>query len=205
MKVDPGLVSARDMYRLMIGVITPRPIAWVSTVSPRGVTNLAPFSFFNGVAANPPTVLFTTVNRRDGTRKDTVQNVEETGEFVINVVSYDQRLAMNATSEEIPYEESELERCGLTPLPSERVKPPRVAEARVQMECALHQIVRVGEGPLAANVIIGRILLLHVDDAVLDPAGNVDPRKLDTIGRMGGDGYARTTDLFDLPRPGGRR
>lgn len=201
MKLDPAALAARDMYRVMIGLITPRPIAWVSTISPAGVTNLAPFSFFNGVAASPPTLVFSPVNRRDGSKKDTVVNIEASGEFVVNVVSYAARELMNATSEDLPYEESEFERCGVTPLPSERVRPPRVAESPVQLECALHQIVRVGEGPLAANLIIGRILLMHLADGLIDDKGRIDPRALDTIGRMGGSGYTRTTDLFSMPRP----
>jgi flavin reductase (DIM6/NTAB) family NADH-FMN oxidoreductase RutF len=198
---DPSAIAARDIYRLMIGLITPRPIAWVSSISPGGVINLAPFSFYNGVAASPPTILFSAVNHRDGRKKDTVVNVEATGEFVVNVVSYELREPMNVTSEEIPYEMDELAKAGLTVLPSVRVTPPRVKEARAHLECTVHQIVRVGEGPLAANLVIGRILLIHVDEQVLDPAGSIDPAALDTIGRMGGEGYVRTTDRFSLPRP----
>lgn len=205
MIVDPSKLPVRETYRFMISVITPRPIAWVSTVSPRGIPNLAPFSFFNGVAANPPTVVFSPVNRRDGSKKDTVLNIEKTPEFVVNVVSFDQAAPMNACSEEFAYEVSEFEKCGLTPLPSEKVKPPRVKEAKVQIECVLHQIVHIGEGPLAANLVIGRIVLMHVDDSILGADGLPDPRKLDTIGRMGGELYSRTTDLFELPRPGGKR
>jgi flavin reductase (DIM6/NTAB) family NADH-FMN oxidoreductase RutF len=185
----------------MIGLITPRPIGWVSTVSPRGAVNLAPFSFFNGVGAVPPTVVFSVVNRRDGSKKDTLLNAQATGEFVLSTASYDLREAVNATSEELPYEVSELDHCGLTAAPSLRVRPPRVKEARAHIECVVHQIVAVGEGPLAASLVIGRVVHLHVDDAVLDDKGHIDARALDTIGRMGGDGYARTTDLFSLPRP----
>jgi len=205
MRIDPTAVHARDVYRVMISVITPRPIAWVSTISPRGIPNLAPFSFFNGVAANPPTVVFSPVNRRDGSKKDTVLNIEKTPEFVVNIVSFDQADPMNNSSAELPYEESEFAACKVTPIPSEKIRPPRVKESKVQMECVLHEIVRVGEGSLAANLVIGRIVLLHVDEAVLGSDGLPDPRKLDTIGRMGGEGYARTTDLFELPRPGGKR
>lgn len=204
MKVDPATAAARDVYRLMINLITPRPIAWVSTLSPRGISNLAPFSFFNGVAANPPTLVFSVVNHRDGSKKDTVRNIEAGSDFVVNVVSFPARAEMNATSEELPYEESEFQRCGLTPAPAERVQAPRVKEARACFECVLHQIVPVGQGPLAANLIIGRIVLVHVDDGVLDGQGNVDPEALDTIGRMGGDGYALTRDRFRLPRPPSR-
>jgi flavin reductase (DIM6/NTAB) family NADH-FMN oxidoreductase RutF len=185
----------------MISCITPRPIAWVSTVSPHGVTNLAPFSFFNGLGANPPAVMFSPVNRRDGSRKDTVLNVEATRQFVVNIVSAAVADRMNCTSAEYPYEVSEFERCGLTPVASVKVRPPRVAESLVQMECVLHEIVRVGEGPLAANVIIGRIVLLHAADSVLNEAGEIDPDRLDTIGRMGGNLYGRTRDRFAMDRP----
>lgn len=199
--IDPAAHSARDVYRLMINLITPRPIGWVSSVSPAGVPNLAPFSFFNGVGASPPTVVFSAVNKRDGARKDTVVNVEATGEFVVNVASYDLREPMNATSEEFPYEVNEFEQVGLTALPSARVKVPRVKEAKAHFECVVHQIVQVGQGPLAANVVIGRIVLIHLVETVLDPSGAIDPAKLETIGRMGGEGYVRTTDLFSMPRP----
>jgi flavin reductase (DIM6/NTAB) family NADH-FMN oxidoreductase RutF len=201
MKVDPIAAGARDAYRLMVELVTPRPIGWVSTVSAAGSDNLAPFSFFNAVGANPPSLCFSVANRRDGTVKDTIRNLEATGEFVVNVASYDLREAINASSAELPYEESEFAHCGLTPLPSERVRPPRVAEAKAHFECVVHQIVRVGEGSLAANLVIGRIVLIHIADDVIDPQGHVDAHKLDTIGRMGGDGYTRTTDLFAMPRP----
>src|SRR5262245_3215421 len=131
MKIDPTQLRPAEVYRLMVGVITPRPIAWVTTASPAGITNLAPFSFFNGVAASPPTLVFCPVNRRDGSKKDTVVNIEAIGEFVVNVVPYALREAMNASSEELPYEVSELDRSGLTAAPSERVKPPRIAESPV--------------------------------------------------------------------------
>jgi flavin reductase (DIM6/NTAB) family NADH-FMN oxidoreductase RutF len=201
MNFDPARLPPVDIYRLMIGLITPRPIGWISTVSPRGVPNLAPFSFFNGVAADPPTVVFSAVNHRDGRPKDTVVNVEASGEFVVNIASFELREAMNASAADLPYEVSELEGSGLTQVPSERVRPPRVAEARAHLECVVHQIVRVGDGPLAANLVIGRVVFVHVDDQVFDRDGRIDPRLLDTIGRMGGDGYARTTELFFLPRP----
>lgn len=204
MTIDTAQAPARDVYRHLIGCITPRPIAWVSTISPAGVPNLAPFSFFNGIGANPPAVMFSPVNRRDGTRKDTVRNVEANGEFVVNIVSGALAERMNATSEEFAYEVSEFERCGLTPAPSAQVRPPRVAESAVHLECVLHQIVHVGDGPLAANVIIGRVVMMHIADHVFDAAGEIDPGKLDTIGRMGAIWYARTRDRFEMDRPGGK-
>jgi flavin reductase (DIM6/NTAB) family NADH-FMN oxidoreductase RutF len=186
----------------MISAITPRPIAWVSTVSASGLTNLAPFSFFQGVTANPPTLLFSVANNRHGEKKDTVRNIEEVPEFVVNVVSYDLREPMNRSSASLPYGVNEFEVAKVRPIPSEKIRPPRVAESAVSFECRLQQIVRVGEGPLAGNVIFGTILLLHVQERVLDSSGQVDPGKLDTIGRMGASWYARTTDRFVLERPG---
>lgn len=201
MQIDPASLAPRDMYQLMIAAITPRPIAWVSTISPRGITNLAPFSFFNGVAANPPTIVFSPVNHRDGSKKDTVVNVEQTSELVVNVVDFASREAMNATSSEIDYELSEFERFGVAAAPSVKVRPPRVATSPVSFECVLHQIVPVGSGALAANLIIARIVFVHVDERVRGADGRLDPAALDTIGRLGADHYTRTTDRFSLPRP----
>jgi flavin reductase (DIM6/NTAB) family NADH-FMN oxidoreductase RutF len=198
--IDPATTPTRAFYRHMIG-ITPRPIAWVSTISPGGITNLAPFSFFNGVGPNPPTIVFSPVNGRDGRRKDTVINIEANRQFVVNVVSEPMARQMNCTSAELPYEVSEFDACGLTPEPSLRVKPPRVKEAMVQMECELFDIVRIGEGPLGANLVIGRIVLMHAHDDVLDASGQIDPEKLATIGRMGGSLYCSTKDRFVMERP----
>jgi flavin reductase (DIM6/NTAB) family NADH-FMN oxidoreductase RutF len=201
MTIDPSATPARDFYKLLIACITPRPIAWVSTISPKGIPNLAPFSFFNGIGANPPSVLFCPVNHRDGSKKDTLLNVEATKQFVVNIVPFALAKPMNETSAELPYEQNEFDFAKVTPAPSVKVKPPRVKESPIHMECELYQIVNVGTGPIGANVVIGRIVWMDISESVLDDKGQIDPRKLDTIGRMGGMGYARTTDLFDLPRP----
>jgi flavin reductase (DIM6/NTAB) family NADH-FMN oxidoreductase RutF len=145
--------------------------------------------------------MFVPVNTRDGTKKDTLRNIEEIPEFVVNLVPYGLAEKMNATAALLPYGESEFEKFGIAALPAERVRPPRVAAAPVSFECTLHAIVPVGAGPLAANVVFGRILLAHVRDDVLDADGRPDPAKLDLIGRLGGESYARTTDRFDLKRP----
>lgn len=201
MKIDPAEISARKMYRLLIGMITPRPIAWVGTLSASGIPNLAPFSFFNGVAANPPTVLFSVSTRRDGSHKDTLRNIQAVPEFTVSTVSFAQAEAMNATSAELPYEVDEFAHCNVTAIPSERVRPPRVGGSKIGMECVCHQIVPVGDGPLSATLVIGRIVLLHLDDDVVDPQGIIDPRVVDTIGRMGGDGYCHTSERFSIRRP----
>jgi flavin reductase (DIM6/NTAB) family NADH-FMN oxidoreductase RutF len=201
MILDFSALKPRDAYAWMISTILPRPIAWVSTISLDGRTNLAPFSFFQGVTSNPPTLLFCPVNTRDGTKKDTVRNIEQVPEFVVNLVPHALAEQMNATSALLPYGESEFEAFGIGATPSERIRPPRVAAAPVAFECTLDRFVHIGEGPLAANVVFGRILLAHVADSVLTADGNPDPAKLDLIGRMGGESYTRTRDRFDLPRP----
>lgn len=201
MLLDFSSLKPRDAYAWMISTILPRPIAWVSTVSLDGKTNLAPFSFFQGVTSNPPTLLFCPVNDRAGNKKDTVRNIEQVPEFVVNLVSFAQAEQMNNSSALLPYGESEFEKFGITATPSERIRPPRVAGAPVAFECTLDRIVLVGEGPLAAHVVFGRIHLAHVSDQVLGPDGKPDPAKLDLIGRMGGEMYARTTDRFSIPRP----
>ena len=201
MTLDFENLAPREIYPWLTSVINPRPIAWVSTLSAAGQTNLAPFSFFQGVCASPPTLLFTCVNDRSGRRKDTVLNAEQVPEFVVNVVPYALREPMNASSAPLPHDESEFERFNIATTPSQRVRPPRVAAAPVSFECRVERIVRIGEGPLAGNVVFGTVLCLHVSEAVLGADGQIDPRKLDTIGRLGGDYYCRTTELFTLKRP----
>ncbi|PAW66639.1 MAG: flavin reductase [Opitutia bacterium Tous-C1TDCM] len=201
MEIDFAGLKAREAYAWMIATILPRPVAWVATVSPDGKTNLAPFSFFQGVTANPPTLMFVPVNTREGAKKDTVRNIEATGEFVVNLVPFVLVEAMSATSASLPYGESEFEKFGIAAAPSTTVRPPRVAAAPVAFECKLDRIVTIGEGPLAANVVFGKILRVHVADAVLGADGKPDAGKMDLIARLGGDGYARTTERFELERP----
>ena len=200
MIVDFERIPAREAYQWIISAITPRPIAWVSTMSVAGMANLAPFSFFSGVTSNPPTLMFVPVNNRDGRSKDTVRNIEETREMVVNVVSAEQAVAMSATAAALPPEESEFAYAGLAATPSLRVKPLRVAGARVAFECTLHSIVKIGEGAGAANVVFGLIQCAHVADAVLDAAGKIDAAKLDNVGRMGGNDYCYTRERFKLER-----
>lgn len=201
MHIDVTGLAPKDAYHLMISTILPRPIAWVSTISSEGKTNLAPFSFFQGITANPPTLMFVPVNTREGAKKDTVRNIEQVPEFVVNLVSESLAEKMNACAAMLPYGESEFDAFGIEGAPSARVKPPRVAAAPVSFECTLQQIVRIGEGPLAANVIFGNILTCHLADSVLGEDGKPDPGKLDLIGRLGGELFARTRDRFALKRP----
>lgn len=197
MRLDPAAITDSKFYFALISCIAPRPIAWVSTISPGGVTNLAPFSFFTGITSNPPTLLFCPGNRADGTRKDTLSNIEATREFVVNVVPFSLAVQMNATSADYAPNVSEIEACAVATVPSVCVRPPRVAASPIHFECRLRQVIEVGDG----NVVIGDILLIDVDDAVLDATGRIDAGKLDLVGRMGGASYTRTQDRFELPRP----
>lgn len=200
MQLDPEALEVRDRYLLMIGLIQPRPIAWVSTISPEGKLNLAPFSFFTGICANPMTVCFAPVNDRNGKKKDTLLNVETTKQFVVNIATEENAEKMNQTSAPYAYGVSEFEKAGLSPLPSIKVKPPRVAESPAAYECELVQIVRLGEGPLSGNLIIGRVVQIHVDDRIYN-SGKIRHQDLKTIGRMEGAWYSKTQDAFELPRP----
>ena len=200
MMIDPKNVPPHDFYRHMLASITPRPIAWVSTLSPRGIANLAPFSFFNGVCGNPATILFCPTNDRNGKKKHTLINIESTPQFAVNIVPDRVAEAMNLTSSELEYEQSEFEFAKLTALPCERIKPPRVGESPVCMECEVMSVVPVGEGAMSGHVVIGRVVLMHVEEGVLDAQGEIDPGKLDTIGRMGGALYTRTRERFEMRR-----
>jgi len=200
MDLDPESLPVRERYGLMIATILPRPIAWVSTISPDGVTNLAPFSFFTGITANPMSVCFAPVNNRDGVPKDTLVNVRATKQFVVNLATETNAELMNETSAAWPYGVSEFEKAGATPLASVKVKPPRVKESPVHMECELIQVVTLSEGPLGGHLVIGKVVHLHYDDAVWN-GGKLRHQDLKAIGRMEGMWYARTQDAFELPRP----
>ena len=196
MLIDPETASITEVYSTMIRAITPRPIAWVSTISPTGITNLAPFSYFSGTGSNPASLMFSVVNKADGTKKDTTRNIESSKEFVVNIVPYGIAESMLTTAGEFAYEESEFDVASLTVKPSKRVAPPGVAESPIQLECELIQIVPIGEGPSAANVVIGKILLFDIDDSVLDADSKINPEKVDAIGRMGGRAYCKTRERF---------
>lgn len=193
--------SWQDVYRLCLTFVNPRPIAFVSTVSADGVRNLAPFSFFNMVCAHPPVLMFCPGRNRDGGKKDTLINVEATREFVVAVVTNPMAESMNQTSAAYPPAVDEFVAAGFTPLSATLVKSALVGESPVNCECTLERIVEFGEGPGASAVVFGRIVAIHVSDAYLADDGLLDPEKLQMIGRMGRGTYARTTDLFDLPRP----
>ncbi len=191
----------RELYKLLIGCVVPRPIAFVATKSADGVANLAPFSFFNGVCAHPPAVMFAPAADRTGKDKDTLNNLRQVGECVVNVVPHDIREAMNRAAYPYPPEINEFDQAGFTPLPSRLVRPPRAAQSPVQMECRLIEIVKVGQGPLSGSICVCEVLCFHIAEGVCLPNGTVDVAKIDLIGRLGGDGYSTIRDRFDLPRP----
>ncbi len=192
----------RDVYKLATSFIQPRPIAFVSTLAADGVRNLAPFSFYNMVSANPPVVMFAPVRRRDASGKDSLRNVEATAEFVVATVTEAIAERMNLCSYDHPPDVDEFEKAGLTPQPATIVRPALVGESPVNLECTLVDIKTFGKNPGAGSVVFGQVVAIHVDDRVLADDGLVDPDRLKAIGRMGRSTYSRTTGHFDLPRPG---
>jgi len=206
MELDPQELEPHVRYRLMIGCIVPRPIAVVSTISPDGQLNLAPFSFFNGVGSEPMTLLFCPANKPDGSEKDTLKNcnpVEErgTGEFVVNLALEDYRREVAAAGEPLPYGDSEFELTGLGTAASRVVSPPRLAESPVAFECRTMQVMRLAPGVAGgANVVVGEIVHVYVRDDVVDEEFHVLQDRLPAIGRLGGLGYCTIRDRFDLPR-----
>ena len=197
MRIDPR--SFQDFARVLIGVIVPRPIALVSTVSSEGVVNLAPYSFFNAVAVSPPTVAIGMARYADWKPKDTLANVEATGELVVNLVDDHIADAMNRTAAEHPSDVDEFQVAGLTPIASEIVEPPRVGESPVSMECRVSQTVAIGAGRQEAGLVIAEIVLLHARDDLIQEDG-VDHMKLRPIGDLAGAMFCRTVDVFEMDR-----
>jgi flavin reductase (DIM6/NTAB) family NADH-FMN oxidoreductase RutF len=206
MEIKPDELAVRDRYTLMIGSIVPRPIAFVSTVSPDGALNVAPYSFFSGVGSNPMTLVFCPANDREGNDKDTLRNckrVEEggTGQFVVNVASESIIREVVAASEALPYGESEFELIGLTPAASTAVKPPRVAESPLAFECETLDVIRTNPGaPAGGNMVLGEVVHIFAVDGLVREGKYVDADALAAVGRMGGLGYCRTHDRFEVPR-----
>lgn len=192
-KIKPGDVSTGDLHQYLLGAVSPRPIAFVSTVDEAGNHNLAPYSFFNAFSSNPPIVVFSS-NRRvaDNTTKDTLHNIQQSGECVISAVSYDIMRQMALTSVEFPAGESEFTATGLTPSVSETVSVPGVAESPVNMECKVKEIVTLGEHGGAGHLIICEVQMMHIDEDVLD-GDRIDPHKIDLVGRMGRSYYVRAS------------
>lgn len=199
--IEPADLSMTDVHRLLLHFVAPRPIAFVSTLSSEGVPNLAPYSYFMAGGANPPSVAISVLTGRTGKPKDTQRNILSSGEFVINIVTYEMRERMNYASSEFPYGVSEWKEAGFTPIPSAKVRPARVQESPLSMECRLFQVVTHGIGHLAANYIIGEVVYFHIARSIM-PEGVLDPTRVDYIARMGGDWYVRTDEpmMFSMPR-----
>jgi flavin reductase (DIM6/NTAB) family NADH-FMN oxidoreductase RutF len=205
MHIDPAQLQPADRYKLLIGGIVPRPIAFVSTISTDGRTNLAPFSFFAGIGSNPMSLLFCPANKADGEEKDTLRNARPiaeggTGQFVVNIASERYERQVAAASEALAHGESEFELTGLTPEPSIVVCPPRVAESPLAYECETMNVIRLNPGaPGGPNIVIGRVVHIVAAEGVVNDRYHMDPARLAAIGRMGGTSYCRTRERFEMP------
>jgi flavin reductase (DIM6/NTAB) family NADH-FMN oxidoreductase RutF len=200
MKIDPDALDRKTSHDIMVGAALPRPIAFISTVGENGIYNLAPYSFFIPMSAKPAIVGVGIGRKRDGNKKDTLVNIEFSKDFVINVVTESLAEAMNQTAGEYPPEVDEFQVAKLTPEKAELVKAPMVAESPVRMECRLLQILEYGEFPSINNFVIGEVIQVHVKDEFWAD-GEIQSSRLKTIGRMGGDFYCRTTNIFEMKRP----
>lgn len=204
MVITPGTIPTKDFHALLLGSVSPRPICFASTIDENGVPNLAPFSFFNVFGSKPPIVAFSPARRvRDNTTKHTLQNVELNKEVVINMVSYSMVQQQSLASCEYPKGVNEFEKAGFTPLPSDIVKPFRVKESPVHLECKVLDIIYTSDEGGAGNLIICEVVKMHINDAVLNEHGMVDPHKIDLVARMGGDYYCRASGdaVFEVAKP----
>jgi flavin reductase (DIM6/NTAB) family NADH-FMN oxidoreductase RutF len=202
MEINPAALPYQSIYKILTGSVLPRPIGWISSVDLQGHPNLAPFSFFNVVCSNPPTVLFCPLIRGiDGNKKDTLNNVRATNEFVVNIVTESLLPAMNASSVEALPRFNEFEFAGLTPAASTVVKPPRVAESPIHFECKVREIVDINDAPGGGSIVIGTIVHIHVEDGVLLGEDKINLTALQPVGRLAGGAYSRVTDIIELERP----
>jgi flavin reductase (DIM6/NTAB) family NADH-FMN oxidoreductase RutF len=203
LSINPKEISTSKLHGYLLGAVAPRPIAFASTIDENGNPNLSPFSFFNVFGSNPPTMIFSPARRvRGNTTKHTLQNVEKIKEVVINVVNYDIVQQMSLSSTEYAQGVNEFVKAGFTMLPSDLVKPFRVAESPVQFECKVKDIIYTGDEGGAGNLIICEVVKIHIQDEVLDESGNIDQHKIDLVARAGGSYYSRARDgFFEIPKP----
>lgn len=204
MTIDTNQAETRDIQAILTGAVAPRPIAFASTIDKEGNPNLSPFSFFNAFSSNPPILIFSPARRgRDNTTKHSYENVKEVSEVVINVVTYDIVQQMSLSSADYPKGVNEFEKAGLTPIPSETVKPFRVKESPIQFECTVKEVVELGQEGGAGNLVICHINRIHIADDILSPEGKIDHKKLQLVGRMGGNDYIKAfgDSLFQIPKP----
>jgi flavin reductase (DIM6/NTAB) family NADH-FMN oxidoreductase RutF len=203
LSISPKDIKTAQLHGYLLGAVSPRPICFASTVDSDGNVNLSPYSFFNVFSANPPILIFSPARRvRDNTTKHTLENVIATKEVVINIVSYDMVQQMSLSSTEYAAGVNEFVKAGFTEAPSVKVKPPRVAEAPVQLECKVNEVVALGNEGGAGNLVICEVVQLHIDENILDADGKIDPAKIDAVARMGGNWYSRAkTGMFEVPKP----
>ena len=201
--IDPREISTAKLHGYLLSAVAPRPIAFASTIDKNGNPNLSPFSFFNVFSANPPVMIFSPARRvRDNTSKHTLDNINEVKEVVINVVNHDMVQQMSLSSTEYPKEVNEFEKAGFTMLPSEAIKPFRVAESPVQFECEVKEVIELGKEGGAGNLIICEVLKMHISKDVLDENNVIVQEKLDLVARAGGSYYSRAkTGFFEIPKP----
>ena len=199
MIIDPQAVPVSIAYQILTSAVVPRPIGFISSLSPEGIANLAPFSFFNAVCGEPPMIMFSASNRYP--LKDTLRNVQAMREFVVNIVSEEIAGQMNLTAGDYAPDISEFNVSGLTPVASDIVKPPRVLESPVNMECRVHDIIEVSSKPMGGSIVVGEVVRFHVRDSIIDKDMLIDPDKLKPVARLGGPSYSRIRDHFDMLRP----
>ncbi len=203
LSIDPKEVSVGVLHGYLLGAVSPRPICFASTVDSEGNVNLSPYSFFNVFSANPPVLIFSPARRvRDNTTKHTLENVLETKEVVVNIVSYAMVQQMSLSSTEYAKGVNEFTKAGFTEIPSSFVKPPRVKEAPVQFECKVTEVIGLGSEGGAGNLVLCEVVKVHIDEAILDAEQKIDPFKIDTVARMGGNWYSRAKDgIFEVEKP----
>ena len=203
LSIDPKEISTGKLHGYLLGAVAPRPIAFASTINTDGKPNLSPFSFFNVFGSNPPILIFSPARRvRDNTTKHTLENTLAIKEVVINVVNFDIVQQMSLSSTEYPEGINEFEKAGFTMLPSDKIKPFRVAESPVQFECKVNDVIFTGDEGGAGNLIVCEVVKIHIADAVLDEKGNIDQHKIDLVARAGGSYYTRARDgFFEIPKP----
>ena len=203
---NPEKLETKDLHKLLLSAVAPRPIAFASTIDSRGNVNLSPFSYFNVFSSNPPILIFSPSRRvRDNTTKHTLQNADDTREVVINMVDYSIVEQMSKSSNEYAKGVNEFTETGLTEVSSLKVKPPRVLESPVSFECVVDNIISLGEKGGAGQLVIAKVVHIHVNSKLLDSNDNIDPTKLDLVARLGGDWYSRVTkeSMFTISKPKG--
>jgi len=192
-------VPSDDLYKLLIGSVMPRPIAWVGSLNEKGIANLAPFSFFTVASVKPPVIAITITNQSDGSTKDSLQNIQTSQCFSVSIVSHENAQAMSVTAGDFPSDVNEFEIANLTEVPCQQINSVRCKEAAVSMECTLREVKTFGDTDGAGNLVLADVVAIHVDDDVID-GYKIDSKKVDLVGRMSGANYSTTRDVFEIER-----